>query len=137
MSTHYPVLSPEEREDRPEPKRRSAWRIRLIEAERGFSFGFRNGSTLFGHIFFCLIIVVTAMTLGVRFWQWTGLIVAMACGLAAELFYLAVRVIADSIDDETTQKAVKLSAAGMVMMMLGAGAVILYILGSRLMEILA
>ena len=136
MSTHYPVLSPQERDNRPEPKKRSAWRIRLIEAERGFSFGFRSGSTLFGQIFFCLIIIVTAMTLGVRFWQWTGLIVAMACSLAAELFYLAIRTLAEAVHEELSQKAVKLSAAGMVMMMLGAAAVILYILGSRLMEIL-
>lgn len=136
MSTDYPVLSPEEREDRPEPKKRSAWRVRLIEAERGFSFGFRNGSTLFGHIFFCLIIVVTAITLRVRFQQWTGLIVAMACVLAAELFYLAIKVLAEASEEETSQKAVKLSAAGMMMTMLGAGAVILYILGTRLMEIL-
>lgn len=136
MSTQYPVLSPEERDDRPEPKKRPAWRLRLIEAERGFSFGFRNGSALFGHIFFCLIIIVTAMTLGIRFWHWTGLIVAMACGLAGELFYLAIRMLAESIPAETSQKAVKLSAAAMVMVMLGAGAVILYILGTRLMEIL-
>jgi diacylglycerol kinase len=110
--------------------------MRLIEAERGFSFGFRNGSTLYGQIFTGLIIIVTAAVLGIRFEQWIALIVAMAGGLAAELFHLSICAVSQSLEGEAPKKASKLSAAGMLMAMISSLTVIFYVLGSRLTEIL-
>jgi diacylglycerol kinase len=136
MTTSYPVLSPEERKPPKPQKKRSGWRMRLIEAERGFSFGFRSGSTLYGQIFTGLTIIVTAMVLGIRFEQWVTLIVAMAAGLAAELFHLSICVVSESLENEVPEKASKLSAAGMVMAMISSLTVIVYVLGSRLAEIL-
>ncbi|MBD3673120.1 MAG: diacylglycerol kinase [Planctomycetaceae bacterium] len=136
MTTSYPVLSPEERKPTKPMKKRSAWRARLIDAERGFSFGFRSGSALFTQIFIGLSIIVTAMVFRVSFAQWIALIVAMAAGLAAELFHLAILLIADSLDSETPQKAAKLSAAALLMAMIASSTVILFVLGTRLSEIL-
>ena len=136
MSTPYPVLSPEERQEVKPDKKRSPWRMRLIEAERGFSFGFRNGSTLYGQIFVGLIIIVTSVVFRISLPQWVTLVVAMACGLAAELFHLAVRVLSEHLEGEIPEKASKLSAAGMIMAMIASSTVILFVLGSRLAEIL-
>lgn len=136
MATSYPVLSPEERKPSKPHKKRSGWRMRLIEAERGFSFGFRNGSTLYGQVFTGLIIIVTAAVLGIRFEQWIALIVAMAGGLAAELFHLSICAVSQSLEGEAPKKASKLSAAGMLMAMISSLTVIFYVLGSRLTEIL-
>jgi len=135
MPTSYPVLSPEERKSSKPAKKRSAWRKRLIEAERGFSFGFRNGSTLFAQIFVGLMIVTTALVLGIGLTQWVALVVAMCLGFAAELFHLSVRCLAESSQGEISDKASKLSAAGMVIAMIASLTAILFILGSRLVEI--
>ena len=137
MSNSLPVWGPDEHPDLPPAKKRSPWRTRLIEAEQGFSFGFKNGSALFGHIFIALVIVISAMTFGLRLWGWAILIVAMCCGIAAELFHHAIRVLADSLKQEQAEKAIKLSAAGMMMVMLAAGTVIVFVLGSRLMLLIS
>ena len=136
MATSYPVLSPDERSESKPAKKRSAWRKRLIEAEGGFSFGFRYGSTLFGQIFVGLIFIITAMTLRISFEHWVVMVVAMSGGLSAELFYLTIRVLAESLEGDVPQKAIKLSAAAMIMAMVASVVVILFVLGSRLQEIL-
>jgi diacylglycerol kinase len=132
MSNSLPVWGPDEHPEHSPAKKRSPWRMRLIEAERGFSFGFKNGSALFGHIFVALVIVISGMTFGLELWGWTTLIVAMCCGIASELFHHSIRVLADSLKEEQAKKAIKLSAAGMMMVMLAAGTVIVFVLGSRL-----
>jgi diacylglycerol kinase len=132
MSNSLPVWGPDEYPELPPAKKRSPWRMRLIEAERGFSFGFKNGSALFGHIFVALVIVISGMTFGLQLWGWATLIVAMCCGIAAELFHHAIRVLADSLKQEQAEKAIKLSAAGMLMVMLAAAILIAFVLGSRL-----
>lgn len=137
MSNSLPVWGPDEHPDLPPAKKRSPWRMRLIEAERGFSFGFKDGSALFGHIFIALTIVITGMMFGLHLWGWITLIVAMSCGIAAELFHHAIRVLADSFQQEQAEKAIRLSAAGMLMVMLAAGTVIAFVLGSRLLLMLS
>lgn len=118
-------------------RRRSAWRERLIDAERGFSFGLRHSSSLFGHLFLCAIIVLTAAILGVREWEWAALVVSMALGIGAEMYHLAVCVLAESCGRPEAIKAARLSAGGMIMAMLGAGAMILYIFGHRIAQLLS
>jgi diacylglycerol kinase len=132
MSDSLPVWGPDEQANIPATKKRSPWRKRLIEAERGFSFGFKEGSALFGHIFTALVIVIAGMTFGLQMWGWVALVVAMFCGIAAELVHHSIRVLASSLHREQAEKAIKLSAAAMLMVMLAAGTVIAFVLGSRL-----
>ena len=136
MSTSYPVLSPEERGPEKPAKKRSAWRTRLIDAEKGFSFGFRSGSALFTQIFIGLSIIVTAMVFRIDELQWVALVVSMAVGFAAELFHLAILDLSGQLETVGPKKASKLSAAGLLMTMVASSTVILYVLGSRLAEIL-
>lgn len=136
MSTPYPVLSPEERGPEKPPKKRSAWRARLIDAEKGFSFGFRSGSALFTQIFIGLTIIVTAMVFRIGELQWIALVVAMATGFAAELFHLAILALSEDLESNAPAKASKLSAAGLLMTTIASSTVIVYILGSRLADIL-
>ena len=132
MSNSLPVWGPDDQPDVPAAKKRSPWRMRLIEAERGFSFGFKTSSALFGHIFLSLSIIVTAIVFGIGLVGWISLVVAMSCTIAAELFHHAVRTLAESLHQEKAEKAIKLSAAGMVMVMLAASIVIAFVLGNRL-----
>lgn len=132
MSNSLPVWGPDEHPEHAPEKKRSPWRMRLIEAERGFSFGFKNGSALFGHIFIALAIVISGMTLGIQLWGWVTLIVAMCCGIASELFHHSIHVLANSLKQEQAEKAIRLSAAGMMMVMLAASTVIAFVLGIRL-----
>lgn len=136
MTGTVTFIDPDKPTDNRPRRRYSGWRQRLIDAERGISFGFRTGSSLFGHIFFSVTIGLTAVMLRVSFWEGVALAVAMICGFAAELFHLSVKSLAEVIDQKPAERAVKLSAAGMVMLMLAAGLVIALILGGRIARLL-
>lgn len=118
------------------PKRRSGLRQRLIEAERGISFGFRGTGSLYSHVFCCMVIVLTASILGLSGWEWLALSVSMICGIASELFHLAVKELAQHLNADSGEKATRLSAAGMVMVMIAGSIVVIAILSDRLIRML-
>lgn len=119
------------------PKRRSGLRQRLIEAERGISVGFRGNGTLYSHVFCCMVIVLTASILGLSGWEWLALSVSMICGIASELFHLAVKELAQHLQADSGEKATRLSAAGMVMVMIAGSLVVVTILSGRLIRLLS
>lgn len=92
---HRPTGGPQ-----PERRRRSAWRQRLVEAERGVALGFRGDSTLFVHFFAGSIILATAIVLGLTLVEWAVLVLALTLVLAAEMWGKVMTEIARHLPQE-------------------------------------
>lgn len=138
MTGTISFTDPDQQDTEPQqPKRRSAWRQRLIEAERGFGFGLRSGSSLFGQFFFCLTILLAGAVFGLGFWEWIALTVSMMFGFAAELGHATVLLLSEELEGRKAYEVVRLSAAAMVTTVAAAGIVVSAVLIRRLVEILS
>ncbi|WP_437205821.1 diacylglycerol kinase [Planctomicrobium sp. SH664] len=69
------------------PPRRSPWRQRLIDAERGFRIGLRADSTLFGYFFYTGIALLMATVVGLERLEWAILILCLGMSFAIELVH--------------------------------------------------
>jgi diacylglycerol kinase len=67
-------------------KNRPEWRQRLIDAERGITFGVRLDSSFFIHFFSGSAVLATAMLLGLSATHWAIIILAMTTVLCAQMF---------------------------------------------------
>ncbi|MGH7200889.1 MAG: diacylglycerol kinase [Planctomycetaceae bacterium] len=124
------------------PPRRSAWRQRLVDAERGLTQGFRADSTLFVHFFAGSVLLASALVLGLTAVEWTVLILSMTVVLSAEMFHHVIRIITQTIapDEENAahvRRALTTGTAAVVVAILGAALVIGLLFGRRLAEMLA
>jgi hypothetical protein len=77
-------------------RRRSLWRERLIDAERGYRIGLRSASTLFVHLFLTAIVLVTGIVLGFTGVEWLLILGGVSAVIASELFVAALRVLAEA-----------------------------------------
>lgn len=67
-------------------KLRPEWRQRLVDAERGITFGIRLDSTFFIHFFAGSAVIAAAMLLGLSATHWAIIILAMTTVLSAQMF---------------------------------------------------
>ncbi|MFK7779181.1 MAG: diacylglycerol kinase [Gimesia sp.] len=67
-------------------KTRPEWRQRLVDAERGITFGIRLDSTFFIHFFSGSAVIAAAMLLGLSATHWAIIILAMTTVLSAQMF---------------------------------------------------
>ncbi|QDT95221.1 diacylglycerol kinase [Gimesia aquarii] len=67
-------------------KLRSEWRQRLVDAERGITFGIRLDSTFFIHFFTGSAVIAGAMLLGLSATHWAIIVLAMTTVLCAQMF---------------------------------------------------
>lgn len=67
-------------------KLRSEWRQRLVDAERGITFGIRLDSTFFIHFFTGSAVIAGAMLLGLSATHWAIVVLAMTTVLCAQMF---------------------------------------------------
>ena len=119
-------------------RRRSPWRRRLVEAERGLTEGFRTDSTLFVHFFIATIVMTAALVLGISLIEWGLLIVSFTMVFSAELFHLVVRAVFRNMGhhfSEPIQTARRIATAGVFMTILGAVAIVLLIFTPRLWDL--
>lgn len=121
----------------PRPRRvRSAWRQRLVDAERGISLSFRSESALFVHFFVGCIIVAAGIVLKIAFLQWALIVLCLTLVVAAELFHLVLKSAWTTMGhhfDESMRRSIKMATAGVVVMICGCTTVVLMILGQRLL----
>jgi len=67
-------------------KMRPEWRQRLVDAERGITFGIRLDSSCFIHFFTGSAVLATAMLLGLSATHWAIVILSMTTVLCAQMF---------------------------------------------------
>ena len=121
-------------------RRRSVWRQRLVDAERGITHGFRLDSTLFVHIFMGCIVIATAFVLGIGVLEWVLVILALTMALSAEMFNQVLKAIWHTVGhhfDGPVRSAVRIGTAAVFVTILGAVSAIGLVFGSRLLQILA
>lgn len=108
-------------------RRRSAWRQRLVEAERGATLGFRGDSTLFVHFFSGSIILATAVVLSLTLVEWAVLVLGLTMVVAAEMFNKVIveisRHLPDNADD-SWREGLKIGTAAVVVTIIGTVAAI-------------
>ena len=128
-----PTLSSSDR-----TRRRSAWRQRLVDAERGFSLSFRADSTLFVHAFLVCIIVAAGSVLQISLLEWTMIILSLSSVVAAEMFNLALWTLTENLTRQLDQAAcqgVRMGTAAVFVTIVGATLIVLLIFSSHLSQI--
>ena len=127
-SSERPALSKADR-------RRSPWRRRLVEAERGLTEAFRSESTLFVHFFLATIVAAAAFVFGCSQVEWALLIVSFTLVFSAELFHLAMRAVFRNLGHhfhEPVQTARRIATAGVFCAMLGSALLVLLVFVPRI-----
>lgn len=119
--------------------RRAPWRQRLVEAERGISWGLRGDSTLYVYLFVdCLTIAIGAV-LRLSTWQWiiVGLVVTMV--LVAELLCQALRVLTTELQRIVPEcrltPVLHLATAAVTAALLGGSVVVAAIFWQRIRDL--
>ena len=105
-----------------ERPRRSAWRQRLVEAERGVTLGLRGDSTLFVHLFVGCVILTSAVVLGLSITEWALLILALAVVISAEMFnkvMIELGQLIPSNTDDSPHNCLKIATAAVFVTMSG------------------
>ena len=139
MSTHLrvPVLESEDGPAGGGTRRRPAWRQRLVEAERGVTYGLRGDSAFFFHFFAGSVVVATALVLGVPLRQWTAIVLALTIVLAAEMFHQVLKTLLDGVGHhlgESGQRALRISMAAVYVTTAGAVISLAIVFAQRLWE---
>ena len=73
--------------------RRSAWRERLVLAERGLVGGVRSDSVFFVHFFGIAMVIAAALVLDVGLLQWIGIAACLTLVLTSEMFNQALKAL--------------------------------------------
>lgn len=121
-------------------RRRSAWRQRLVEAERGITQGVRGDSTFFVHFFVGSIVVAAGMVFGLSLVEWTVVILSLTIVLSAEMFNQVVKNIVQSQDGQVKEaagNALRIGTAAVFVGITGALLTIGLIFGHRLVQMFA
>lgn len=119
-------------------RRRSPWRRRLVDAERGLTEGVRGDSLFFVHLFCTTIVLMASAVFGLPLVHWLLLMLSIGAVFAAELFLKALFVGLESLTDRSAETARNLrrvrriGTAGVFVVIISAGLCILLILGNRL-----
>ena len=118
--------------------RRSAWRRRLVDAERGLAQGMRGDSIFFVHFFAGSAVLAAGFVLGVGPWQWAVILLAWTGVISAELFCQALRTMADALAAAHPDEALRVrrvAVAAVTVTILGALATSGLIFGHRLWQV--
>jgi diacylglycerol kinase len=119
-------------------RRRSPWRRRLVEAERGLTEGFRTDSTLFVHFFLATMVTTAALVFGISRIEWALLILSFGMVFSAEMFHLAMRAIFRHLGphlSEPMQTARRIATAGVFFTIIGSLSIVLLIFLPRLWDL--
>ena len=116
--------------------RRSYWRRRLIDVERGMSRGFRRDSSLSAYVFCMCMTVCASLVLGISLLQWTVVILATSMVFTAELFRLAISALhTEDSANEAIAEANCIARAAVFFTVIGGIVATCLIFGQRVMEL--
>jgi len=106
---------------------------------RGLKHAIRGDSSFFAHAYRGVLIVMTAVLLGVNLWGWCLLVVAACLVLVSELTHSAIDTLARAIGDpEETRLRIarEIALAGVVVAAFSSGTVTVVVLTWKLGELL-
>ncbi len=134
--TEFP--SYEETTVRPEADQRIDWWQRLVEAEQGFTAGFRANSAFFFYFFTTSILLSFSVVLGLSGVQWALVLLGTCIALSSELLHFCLQKIVQKRSfhcDEEDLQLLSMAKAACMLLLMGAIATIVTILGCRLYEL--
>lgn len=120
-------------------KLRPEWRQRLVDAERGITFGIRLDSTFFIHFFAGSAVIAGAMLLGLSATHWAIVILAMTTVLCAQMFNQVLKSIWILLGNHLpaeSQNTFKVGTAAVGVSIVGSVITILTIFGSAIYHLL-
>ena len=137
MTTVFKTPRPTSRSTRVR-SRRSAWRQRLVEAERGVTLGFRGDSTLFVHFFSGSVILATAIVLPLTLVEWAVLVLGLTTVVAAEMFNKVMVEIGRHLPDDadnSVREGLKIGTAAVLVTIIGTVTAITLIFAPHVWEL--
>ncbi len=120
-------------------KLRSEWRQRLVDAERGITFGIRLDSTFFIHFFTGSAVIAGAMLLGLSATHWAIIFLAMTTVLCAQMFNQVLKSIWKLLGNHLpaeSQNTFKAGTAAVCVSIIGSVITIVIIFCSALFHLL-
>lgn len=91
---------------------RPEWRQRLVDAERGITFGIRLDSTFFIHFFTGSAVIAAAMLLGLSATHWAIIVLAMTTVLCAQMFNQVLKSIWNLLGTQLPAESQNMFKAG-------------------------
>jgi diacylglycerol kinase len=122
------------------PRQRSAWRQRLVDAERGVMQGIRGDSAFFVYFFLSSVTIAACVVLGISLIQWTIVILALTLVLSAEMFNQVLKTLLTGFGhapDDAARNALRMAVAAVFVAITGSVIVIGLILGQAAAEMFA
>ncbi len=120
-------------------KLRPEWRQRLVDAERGITFGIRLDSTFFIHFFSGSAVIAAAMLMGLSATHWAIVILAMTTVLSAQMFNQVLKSIWNLVGSHLpaeSQNKFKAGTAAVCVSIMGSIITIAIVFGSALYRLL-
>jgi diacylglycerol kinase len=117
------------------PRRRSAWRERLIDAECGLRLCLQSDGTLFTYLFIvtCLVAAGVVVRLDVR--QWAVVILSVTVVLSAGIFNQMLRLLVRSVAHHlppSSHDAAKVGSTAVLVASIGAVATVVLVFAQRI-----
>ncbi len=137
MTNHSGRETDMERRPESSGSRRSAWRRRLIDAERGIALGIRTDSTQFVHLFIGLTIIAAGMVLGLGLTQWAIVSLSITLVLSTEMFNQMLKLLwKDAARDLPfeSRNAIRIGTGAVVLTSVGTSLAVLLVFAQRIRE---
>jgi diacylglycerol kinase len=120
-------------------KLRPEWRQRLVDAERGITFGIRLDSTFFIHFFSGSAVIAAAMLMGLSATHWAIVILAMTIVLSDQMFNQVLKSIWNLVGSHLpaeSQNTFKAGTAAVCVSIMGSIITIAIVFGYALYRLL-
>lgn len=117
------------------PRRRSAWRERLIDAESGLRLCLRSDGTLFAYLFVVSCIVAAGVVVRLDVRQWSMVILAVTFVLSAGIFNQMLRLLLQGVGHHlpaAARDAAKIGATAVLLASIGAATTIILVFAQRI-----
>lgn len=104
-------------------RRRSPWRQRLVDVERGFAISLRGDGAFFIHFFSASVVIAAGFVLGISLVEWSVVVVSVMLTLCAEMFRQALKAVVAKTGhffDDKGRSVLRVAAAGVVLSITGA-----------------
>jgi len=115
-------------------RRRSAWRQRLVQAERGLVRGVRADSVFFVHFLGISIVLAAAFVFRIGWMQWIAIAGCLTLVLTAEMFNQALKALARAHEMDSSpgvQRALAIGTAAVLVACIGSTVVLTLVFWQR------